>query len=165
MPEAEPVVASFRARYAAESVARRIPAHITLLIPYVAAARLDDLAVSEAREHFGSAAPFDAALVEIGRFTEHVWLAPSPSDAFVELIRSTCRRFPESPYGEAFPSPVPHLTVGQASPSASVGEIARAAEVELAPRLPVGFRVDAAWLLVEQGDGTWVATERFAFAL
>jgi 2'-5' RNA ligase superfamily len=133
-------------------------------MPYVAAADLDDLAVSEARGHFSGIAAFDAALVEAGRFTEHVWLAPSPSDAFGELIQLTCRRFPESPYGQAFPTPVPHLTVGQASPAASVDEIARAAEEELVPRLPIAFRVDAAWLLVEQGDGTWVAAERFTFA-
>lgn len=164
MPEAEPVVATFRARYAAESVAKRIPAHITLLIPYVAAASLDADSVSAAREHFAGVAPFDAALVEIGCFAEHVWLAPSPREVFVELISSTCRRFPDSPYGDAFPNPVPHLTVGQAGPGGSVAEIARAAEVELAPRLPVAFRVDAAWLLVEQDDRTWVASERFGFA-
>ena len=164
MPEAEPVVAPFRARYAVESVARRLPAHITLLLPYVAAAGLDDVAVSDAREHFARIAAFDAALVEAGSFTEHVWLAPLPSDAFVELIQLTCSRFPESPYGQAFPKPVPHLTVGQASAAASVEEIAQAAEEELVPRLPIAFRVDAAWLLIEQGDGTWVAAERFTFA-
>lgn len=164
VPEAEPVVAAFRARYAAESVAKRIPAHITLLIPYVAAARLDDMAVASAREHFRSFAPFAAELVEVGRFTEHVWLAPSPREAFVDLIQVTCRRFPESPHGEAFPNPVPHLTVGQAGPGLSVEAIASAAEEELAPRLPIAFRVDSAWLLVEQDDGMWVAAERLLFA-
>ena len=164
VPEAESVVATFRARYAAESLAKRIPAHITLLIPYVAASRLDDVAVSSAREHFGSFAPLDAELVEVGRFTEHVWLAPSPREPFVGLIQDTCRRFPESPYGETFPNPVPHLTVGQATPSLSAEEIARTAEEELGPQLPVAFRVDAAWLLVEQEDGTWIADERLPFA-
>ena len=41
VPEAEPLVSAFRARFAAASVARRLPAHITLLIPFVAASKLD----------------------------------------------------------------------------------------------------------------------------
>jgi hypothetical protein len=132
-----------------------------VLIPYVAAAALDDAAISAARDHFAHVAPSDAKLVEVGRFTEHVWLAPAPRERFVELIRSACRRFPDSLHGEEFPDPVPHLTVGQASGGSRLDQVAQAAEAELAPRLPVRFRVDSAWLLVEQSNGTWVAAERF----
>ena len=155
MPEAEPLVSSFRARYAAASVARAMPAHITLSIPYVPAAWLDGASIAPARDHFRGVEPFDAEFVAVGRFDEHVWLAPAPTERFVELIRATCRWYPESPYGTEFPEPVPHLTVGQASEEVTLDAILRAAEVELAPKLPVAFRAAAATLLVEQADGMW----------
>lgn len=163
MPEAEPTVAAFRARYAATSVARRIPAHITLLIPFVPAVDLDEGAVAAARDHFAATRPIDGALVSIGSFPEHVWLAPSPREAFAELIRKTCGRFPESPYGREFPDPVPHLTIGQADDEVTVEEIVRAAEREIAPRLPVRFRAASAWLLVEQVEGAWAREVEFPF--
>ncbi len=163
VPEADLVVSAFRARYASASVANRIPAHVTLLFPYVAAARLDDEALSAAREHFRGIVPFDAALVAVGRFDEHVWLAPSPRDTFVELIRTTCRCFPESSYGTEFPDPAPHLTIGQATLAVSAEAIFRAAEPEIAPHLPVRFRAGAAALLVEQADCTWAHAAVFHF--
>jgi hypothetical protein len=71
VPEAEPVVASFRARFAAASVAHEIPAH-ALLIPYVAAMQLDAIAVAAAREHFRSLEllnePADGTWVAAQRF-------------------------------------------------------------------------------------------------
>ena len=125
---------------------------------------LDDAALTAALVHFHRVAPFDAELVRVDRFAEHVWLAPEPRSVFVELIRDTCLAFPDcAPYSGAFAEPEPHLTVGQTSPDATVDEIARAAEHDLAPRLPVSFRVEAAWLLVEQADGTWVAAEQLPF--
>jgi 2'-5' RNA ligase len=164
VPEAEPVVASFRSTYAAESVATRIPAHVTLLFPFVDAERVDATLRVVVRQHFAARSAFDARLDGIGRFDGHVWLVPVPRERFVDLVRVTCDRFPEcAPYGRSFSKPVPHLTVGAATPERSTDEIARAAEAELAPRLPLPFRVDAAWLLVEQADGTWVADERFPF--
>ena len=163
VPEAESVISAFRDRYAVRSAASRIPAHVTLLVPYVPAEHLDSAAIEAARQLFGHFAPFDAELVGVGRFAEHVWLAPSPAEVFAELIRATCRRFPESPYGAEFPDPVPHLTVGEASVDVSVEEIVRAAEREIVPRLPVRFRVSAATLLVEQVGGTWLRDADFGF--
>lgn len=51
-----------------------------------------------------------------------------------------------------------------AEAEASVALSQGAAGRELAPSLPVGFRVDAATLLEEQVDGTWAARERFPFS-
>jgi 2'-5' RNA ligase len=165
VPEAERLVASFRARFAAESVAKRIPPHVTLLFPFVPAAQLDESVRTRAKAHFASFAPFGGALESVGRFDSHVWLGPEPRSRFVDLIVDTCARFPEQPpYGGVFDQPAPHLTIGAATADLGVDEIAEAAETELAAKLPLSFRVDAAWLLVEQEDGTWAAAERFPFA-
>lgn len=129
-------------------------------MPYVMVNRLDSAAVGAARSHFLRSSSFDAELVAVGSFTEHVWLAPEPRQAFVDLIRATCQRFPESDYGSRFPNPVPHLTVGQVSRDTSIDELVGAAERDLAPILPIRFRVDAATLLEEQPDGSWATRER-----
>ena len=165
VPEVEPVVSAFRARYAAGSVAHRMPAHITLLIPYVPAARLDGAAIESAREHFSSVAAFDAELVAVGRFDEHVWLAPSPHDRFVELIRATRERFPESSRGTALRDPVPHLTVGKATAAVPIEAVVRAAEAELSPRLPLRFRAASATLFVETPGGRWEQVAVLPFGL
>ena len=164
MPEAEPLVASFRARYAAASVAEAIPAHITLLFPFVEAGRVDDALRALVEAHFAAALPFAAELSSVGRFEAYVWLVPEPRERFVELVTATWSRFPECPpYGGDFAEIVPHLTVGGATEEVTTDEIVAAAGEELAPRLPLPFVADAAWLLVEQVDRTWVADERFPF--
>jgi 2'-5' RNA ligase superfamily len=153
--------------YDAEKVAQRVPAHITLLVPFVPADRVDEGALRTARSHFAEILSFDAELAAVGRFEEHVWLSPAPRECFVELISATWERFPEyPPYGGDFAGhdPVPHLTVGGSTATTTIDELVAAAERELAPHLPLAFHVDAASLLVEQSDHSWRATERFRFA-
>ncbi len=143
-----------------------MPAHITLLVPFVPADRVDERALAAARSHFAEILSFDAELAAVGRFAEHVWLSPAPGERFVELISATWERFPQyPPYGGDFEGhdPVPHLTVGVSTATTTIDELFAAAERELAPHLPLAFHVDAAWLLIEQPDHGWRATERFRF--
>jgi hypothetical protein len=160
VPEAEPLVGSFRACFDAASVARRIVPHVTVLFPFVPA---DDLARARplAALHARSLTGFDAALERVRRFDRHVWLEPTPHACWVGLIEETSRRFPETPpYGGVFDTVVPHLTVGEATLAATTDEIHEAAERELASRLPLRFRVDALSLLEEAADGTWSVAGR-----
>jgi 2'-5' RNA ligase len=146
-------------------VAKRIPPHVTLLFPFAPAVRVDGVLRTTLRAHFARLRAFDGELERIDRFDGHVWLAPGPSERFVEAVAATCARFPElPPYGGEFTEVVPHLTIGSATSEVPTEEIAAAADAELAPHLPVAVRVDAAWLLVEHEDGTWAADERFPFA-
>ena len=164
VPAAEPLVAGFRRRFHADSVARRVPAHVTILFPFVTVEAFDAEVRDRVASHFREQQVFDASLVEVGSFPEHVWLAPAPTERFIGLITATCEQFPETPpYEGAFDSPEPHLTIGASEDGQSIDELIEAAEQELAPALPLRFRVDAATLLVEQADGTWTARERFPF--
>jgi 2'-5' RNA ligase len=161
VPEAEPVVGSFRRRFHAESVARRVVPHITVLFPFVPAVHVDDALRERVASHFAGHRAFDASLDEIRTFDAHVWLAPAPRELFVDLLRATSARFPDlPPYEALFDEPEPHLTIGAATeetPTASILEAAR----ELEPALPVRFQVDAVWLLEELHDGTWAVSTRF----
>ena len=78
MPEVEPLVAPFRARFD-PSGSRGVPAHITLLFPFVPASHLTDPILSALRARFDVAAPFDYRLARTDRFLEVVYLAPEPA--------------------------------------------------------------------------------------
>ncbi len=164
VPAAESLVADFRRRRHADSVARRIPAHVTILFPFVTVEELDAAVRDRVASQFREQQAFDASLVEVGRFPEHVWLAPAPKERFVGLISATCERFPETPpYEGAFDTPTPHLTIGEAADGQPIDAVIEAARRELAPALPLRFRVDAATLMEEQADGTWAARDGFPF--
>jgi hypothetical protein len=158
VPEAEPLVDGFRARFDTRSVALGIVPHVTVLFPFVDVPELPTVRAAVAA-HFSAQPAFDAELVDVGRFDGHVWLAPAPRARWVELIEATCGRFPDTPpYAGAFDEPEPHLTVGEATSAHPLEAIAAAAGAELAPHLPVRFRVDAVAQLEEQPDGMWSVT-------
>jgi 2'-5' RNA ligase superfamily protein len=162
VPEAQPLVGAFRARHHAAAVARGVPPHVTVLVPFVPPEELDDLVRSEVRVHAAGLDAFDAEITHVATFSGHVWLAPAPRERFVALIRSTYTRFPEHPpYGGDHVEPEPHLTVGQADSSEALAAVKVSAERELAPGLPVRFRVEALTLLEEGNDGVWRPVETF----
>jgi 2'-5' RNA ligase len=162
VPEAQPLVRAFRARHHAAAVARGVPPHVTVLVPFVPPEELDDLVRSQVRAHAAGLEAFDAEVTRVATFSGHVWLAPAPRDSFLALIRRTDARVPEyPPYGGDHADPEPHLTIGQADSPAALAAATASAERELGPGLPLRFRVDALTLLVEGCDGVWRAVETF----
>jgi 2'-5' RNA ligase len=159
---ADVLVGYFRSRYNAATVARRLPPHITVLFPFARGVDVAATYGADLSAHFASFEPFAAELTGVGQFDRFVWLAPEPRERFVELVRTTCARFPEfPPYEEEGGEPEPHLTVGAVDASAPTEPVARAARAELQPRLPFEFAVDSVWLFGEQEDGTFEATTRY----
>lgn len=155
VPEAEPVVGDHRLRWDPPA-SRAVPAHVTLLFPFVPAAALDDgveRAVGEVLEGFGA---FDLRLTRVERFPAGVlYLATEPAEPFRALTAALGRRFPQHPpYEGRFPDVVPHLTIAD-SLEAPLDEIERA----VAPGLPVEAKAREVALMVEGDDGRW-ATRR-----
>jgi 2'-5' RNA ligase len=163
VPEAQQLVGAFRARHDAVAVARGVPPHVTVLVPFVPPEELSDLVRSQVRAHAAGLDAFDADVTHVSTFSGHVWLAPAPRDRFLALIRRTYARFPEyPPYGGDHPDPEPHLTVGQADSPAALAAVVASAKRELEPGLPLSFRVDALTLLEEGSDGAWRTVETCA---
>jgi 2'-5' RNA ligase len=155
--EAEPVVEDFRRRFD-PAVERRIPAHVTIVVPFAPLAVLDEGAV---RALYAALPSFAFELARVERFPEHVWLAPEPRDRFVDLISRTVERFPEyRPYGGTFADVVPHLTIASGE---TVDEAEAAARRELGPHLPIPARAAEVTLLEEHPDATWAPRTAFAF--
>ena len=84
VPEAEARVGSFRERHD-PSAAAGVPAHITLLYPFLAPDEIDAAAIESLQQCFASIQPFRFALAGIRRFPGVLYVAPEPSEPFREL--------------------------------------------------------------------------------
>jgi hypothetical protein len=141
VPEAEPSVGAIRLANDS-SAARGVPAHITILFPFLPADELDEAAL---RELFGRFPAFDFALDGVARFEDgHVWLRPDPAWRFADLTAAVSQRWPtHPPYEGAFDEVIPHLTVSETP-----------LELELA--LPIACRAREVVLIEEEEpDGSW----------
>ena len=142
---AEAVLAPWRRRYNASAVERRIPSHVTVLIPLVPAAEAEVDLRSELRGLYRPLAPFAYELSRLETFPGVAWLAPHPAAPFRALIERTRAAFPHCPpYGDLGLEPVPHSGVG----------------VTEAPR---ALEATAVALLAEHADGTWPTRAEFPF--
>jgi 2'-5' RNA ligase len=138
VPEAEPAVGEHRARL--DSSARvGVPAHLTVLYPFLPPAAIDDAVLASLRRLFAGFAPFDVTLDRVSWFDEDVvWLAPRDDRPFRALISATPTAFPECPpYGNQYADVVPHLTIGDRSDPAEM----RAAAEAVRRHLPVAARI------------------------
>jgi len=146
VPQAEAAVGALRLAHD-WSAARGVPAHVTILFPFVDAAAVDEDAVEAV---VSAHEAFDFELVSVETFDDgQVYLAPTHAERFVALTNSFRRRWPDHPpYGGAFETVVPHLTISD-----------RPIDCEI--ELPIAARADAVTLIEEQADGLWLLQRRF----
>lgn len=146
-------------------MARRIPPHVTVLFPFASPFAIDTTLEAELAGHFAVLPAFEASLTRVSRFDGTLWLAPEPRERFVELITTTCARFPAyQPYGGEFAEPEPHLSIATIDAPEDEEATMNAANEELESRLPFHFAVNAVALYVEQEDGTWREAASFPLA-
>jgi len=128
-----------------------VPPHVTLLFPFVPVTELRAPHRRALVEIAAKVEPFDVRFAAVGRFPGVVWLMPEPSARFSTLTEAIASRFPEyPPYEGAFDEVIPHLTLVE-SPTASLDEIAAAAQ----RHLPFTCHVAVMELLVEGPDERW----------
>jgi 2'-5' RNA ligase len=162
VPEAERAVGEWRSKYDG-SAALGVPAHITVLAPFVPPDALTANVESELRELFAGMTAFDFRLTEVRRWPPVVYLAPEPRERFSAVIEAVAERFPDyPPYGGIHEEVIPHLTVAEceregacADPDAILGEVERA----IAGVLPIEARATEVWLMT--GSDRWTLRTRF----
>ncbi|AOS65926.1 2'-5' RNA ligase family protein [Actinoalloteichus hymeniacidonis] len=145
IPSAEPAVGRHR-RTLDRSAVGGVPAHVTVLYPFLPPDEIDDAAVQAIGEVLAGFAAFDTVFTEVAWFGEHlVWLRPEPDSAFRALTSAVWERFPlQQPYAGVH-EPVPHLTVGDAQ-LADLPTLVRVAE-EIEGELPIAAHVDEVRLM------------------
>ena len=162
VPEAEAAVGRLRAEL--DGNARLVmPAHVTVLFPFVPAAALDPDVLDRVGAALAGAAPFEYRFGDTGWFGDDVlWLAPDDPEPFRALTRAVLAEFPQHPpfegaFGDVV---VPHLTVGHQRPRTALA----AAERTVRAALPVtGTAREVVLLTEDQRDGRW--TRRAAVPL
>jgi len=162
IPEAETLVQEFRDRYD-PSAAEGMPAHITVLSPFKYAGEIDREVVDALQALFSQHSRFSFTLAETRRFPNALYLAPQPDALFAELTRAVAERYPETPpYGGAFPTVVPHLTIAQVEDPQQLEKISDKFDCASRGSLPIHSRVEKVWLVQKHG-GRWKL--RCSFAL
>jgi 2'-5' RNA ligase len=163
VPEAERYVGALRDRF--DPTAKLgVPAHITLLYPFMSPEQITKTVLNRVRLALSSAVGFRFCLVKTGRFAGALYLAPEPAAPFIALTEKLIQQFPDYlPYGGRHESIVPHLTVAQAGePEHSV------AEMELARILPIPTGIQASCkevVLIENSSGRWERMHSFSLPL
>lgn len=155
VPEAEHVVKVHRERFDRSAWAG-VPAHITVLYPFVPPAQIDDAVLKTLADAVVTVPRFRAELKTTQWFGDQVlWLAPEPDAPFRALTTAVMQAFPGYlPYEGQYGDSVPHLTVGDHD---SRDELA-AVEREIQPQLPIIKEVTSVQVMCgTNSSGSWHA--------
>nr|BFE68336.1 2'-5' RNA ligase family protein [Actinoplanes digitatis] len=159
VPEVELAVSRWRAALD-RATSWGIPAHVTVLYPFLAPGDLDDETLAAVGEALASVPRFTVDFTRVRWFGDTVvWLAPTPDAPLRALTTAIWRRFPQAPpYEGAFDDVVPHLTVGHDSPAKAMTEAADA----VTRCLPIRAAIDTVRLIAgTQQPGGWRTIREF----
>ncbi|MEP7291800.1 MAG: 2'-5' RNA ligase family protein [Chloroflexota bacterium] len=142
-PHIQTFATPLRLKYGFEGMLR-VPAHITVLFPFVPLDELD-AACETLRPLFADVPPFEVTLDGYGHFPTATYLKPANPEPIKALFRLIHGAFPGCPpYRGAFGSDdiIPHMTIGEFG-----SEIERAS-AEFPAYAPISFRVPHVHLIV-----------------
>jgi 2'-5' RNA ligase len=144
VPAAEAAVGAHRARLD-PSARDGVPAHVTVLYPFLPPAEIGPEVLAELSRLFAGAPRFSFTLDRVRWFGDTVvWLGPADESPFRALTALAADAYPWcSPYGGIYEDVVPHLTIGQADDQAEL----RAAAEAVRPLLPIAAEATEVTLL------------------
>lgn len=156
--DAERIVSRWREQHD-PAAQEGMPAHVTVLWPFVPPSQVSTSLVEELEDIVSDEPTFDVSFRDLGWFGDTVlFLRPEPSAPFNRLTEAIVQAFPEFlPYGGAFESLVPHLTIGEGAKRRQLEQAASA--IEKAPTIVT--RVTALHLCERRGTaGSWRMVHR-----
>ncbi|GAB2973681.1 2'-5' RNA ligase family protein [Amycolatopsis acidiphila] len=162
VPETERLVTAHR-RTLGTPVSSTVPAHVTVLYPFVHPARIGAATLGELAAALAAVPAFDCVFAQVRWFDDEVvWLEPKPDEHFRSLTRAVCERFPAHlPYQGEHPDTVPHLTVVDSRSGDPAGK--RRIATDIAAHLPVHARIDRVRLVAGEDEyGPWRTITEFA---
>ena len=142
------------------SAAVGVPAHVTLIYPFMPPDQLKDDVRRRIEQIISSEPSFPFTLTSVKRWPNVVYLTPDPAEPFRRLTGSLAAAFPKyPPYEGAHEEVVPHLTVAQDVPD----DYYAAAEHALPAMLPIRDVAREAWLIGHTPDQPWHTLWRLPF--
>ncbi|MEV6109746.1 2'-5' RNA ligase family protein [Streptomyces sp. NPDC051940] len=145
---------SIRVPHADALVRTGIPAHVTVLYPFLHESRLTTPVHAELAALLRTHDAFDLTFAEFTRYPGVLCLDPWPADPVRALTKALRDRWPQAvPYRGIFGDEglAPHLTVANHEGPDTWEAAYTALEAELAPRLPVTAAVTHVDLIVWDG--------------
>ena len=157
VPEAEPLVGEWRAKYDS-SAQHGVPAHITVLYPFMPTEVIDEQLHADLRALFAAHPAFTFRLSHVARFPDAVaWLAPDPAEPFKTLIEAIASQYPDyPPYEGIHEEVIPHLTVAEGGT-----ELQDDVDAALTPALPIEAKATNVLMILEDETGWWSPGERY----
>ncbi|MGV8967963.1 MAG: 2'-5' RNA ligase family protein [Cellulomonas sp.] len=139
-----------------------VPAHVSVLYPFVEPAHVDGLVVETLTAVCDSVAAFDCRFSRTQWFGHDVlWLDPEPAQPFRDLTSAVWAAFPEyPPYAGAHDGVVPHLTIAESR----LGSLTAVQRVEQAVQtgLPLSARIETVLLIAgTQAPNSWRILHEF----
>jgi 2'-5' RNA ligase len=130
-----------------------VPAHVTLLYPFVAPAQLDRSVRSLIEAVAGRHAPFSYSLAGRATWPDTIYVSVDPVEPFIALQGDLARAFPDYPiYGQTATFEfVPHVTVAEGAAGRDPSTLDSAAWGSL-PRLA---RASALEVISRVGNAPW----------
>lgn len=158
VPEAERFIAHYRERYD-PSARRNVPAHVTILYPFLEPALVTDEVRAQLRGIAAAVPAFSYRMAQTQRFPVALYLAPHPEAPFSALTDGVFRAFPDYPPFEGkFDSIVPHVTVAH-------GDEPLLCEIEIELRIALSGSGIAArcdeLVLIDNSSGRWEQMDVF----
>lgn len=142
-----------------------MPAHLTVLFPFVPGREVDEALLEQVRGLLASIPPIDFALASVESWPGTAFLTPEPAAPLVALIDRVREAFPELPlYGDPSLDPAPHVTIATEPDGERLERLVEELRGSLAAQLPLACRADAVWLMLEQADGSWERAASFPLA-
>ncbi len=156
VPEAEPLVQEWRAKHD-WSAQHGVPAHITLLFPFVPTEKIDDRLHADLGASSRPIPPSRSPAARRPLPDEVAWLAPEPAGPFKALIEAISSHYPEyPPYEGIHDEVIPHLTVAEGGT-----ELQDEVDAALTPALPIEAEARSVSLFLEDETEWWNLGERF----
>ena len=161
VPEVAPVLEPWLERTVEAKPSHGIPAHATILYPFVPAQEIDDALLEDLAAIFARFPAFVFELSRLERFPEGVlYLAPEPPGPFRFLTEAVAAAYPpHPPYGGVFETVIPHVTAAEGE-----NEILDAAEAGITPALPTAAEAHEVVLLEETDMRRWQSRAVFPLA-
>jgi hypothetical protein len=164
VPEAEPLVKDLRERFD-WSAAQGVPAHITILYPFIPPDQITPEVLADLREFFAQFAAFEFTLPETRHFPTVLYLAPSPDQPFKALTQAVVERYPDyPPYGGEYADVTPHLTIADRLTAEQLEDFEREFIHQHGSQLPVRAKASEV-MLIENTSGIWKTREVFVLAV
>ena len=135
--------------------------HVTVLFPFLPCGDLGPPARAELAAIARAVPGFEVRFERVRRFPELVWVEPEPADPFAALTASVVRRWPDHPpYGGAFDTVIPHLTLVESDVAdlETIEELARQST-------PFSRRAQRLELWCQDGAGRWRVRWRMPFGV